>query len=166
MQMHGVAVIAGVAAFGVGGLWGIRGRLLPNRYILIALVLGFIQSASRSLPEFIGGVAVAVMAFPLLWLLVCRDFLGGGDAKMFPAASLLVPLHDLPTLMITIGISGGILALVFLVVRNSLGGAEAFPAILTPAPASPWSARDQVAAGLPYGVAIWTGLAATALWQH
>ena len=42
-----------------------------------------------------------------------HGFMGGGDAKLLAAVSLLVPAHVVPVLVLTIAIVGGVLALVY-----------------------------------------------------
>ena len=84
---------------------------------------------------FAGILAVGTVAF-------ARDLMGGGDVKLLAAAGLWVGFSAAPWLLAAIFIAGGVLALIYIIVRKLRGK----------------SRRE--AGRIPYGIAI----AAGALW--
>ena len=131
-------VIAAVADLG----W----RLIPN-WVPAALVLlfalamlsqGEVEELGHSLLVGLGVLAAGAALF-------AAGLFGGGDAKLFAAATVWTGLSGLPTLLLGTALTGGLLALLVLFWR----------AVLV------WLGRRPGAdRGVPYGVAI----AVAALW--
>jgi len=126
---------------------------IPN-WISVALALAFAPAAflaHESLPDI--GLSFAV-GFGVLVLTVgmfALGWLGGGDAKLMPAAALWVGLKGLAAFVIYTGLAGGALALALLALRS---------AWLRPfADAGPsWTKRLATPGeSAPYGVAIAVG---------
>ncbi len=61
------------------------------------------------------------MVFALCVLAWRWSLLGGGDVKLLAAVTPLVPPWDVPTLIAAIALAGGLLALLFIVLRWVLG---------------------------------------------
>ena len=134
---------------GLGGLLlaavsDLRTRLIPDHLVLWVLATG---GAARVLTEgWSSGFsfATAFAVFVPAAYLASREVIGGGDAKMLPAALLLAPWREDLDLLLAIALAGGLLAAAALVVgaRRKLGA---------PPPT------------LPYGVAILVGSAGVLL---
>jgi len=106
-----VVIAAAIAAMGFAGF---HGPLWQNAII------------------FAGILAVGTVAF-------ARDLMGGGDVKLLAAAGLWVGFSAAPWLLAAIFLAGGILALIYIIVRKLRGK----------------SRRE--AGRIPYGIAIAAG---------
>lgn len=119
---------------------------IPNALSLVllaafALVLPTL-SITTAAAHLSAGVAVLLAAS----LLFAADLWGGGDAKLFAAASVWIGWHELLAFLLLTAVIGALLALVLLAVRR----------LASPLPtAGRWYSRvlsrDE---GIPYGVAI------------
>ncbi|MEZ5776260.1 MAG: prepilin peptidase [Hyphomicrobiaceae bacterium] len=130
---------------------------IPNR-ISIVLVAGFVVVApfvGMSIEEFAMHVAAGSAVLALCFLMFARGWIGGGDAKVFAAASLWMGFDYLGVFTAYAAMGGGILTFVLLFFR------------LLPLPAfmarEAWLARlHHRQTGVPYGIAI----AASALFVY
>ena len=100
-------------------LTDIRARRVPNRLSAAVAVIGF---CSRALG---GGLAVSLLAavavFAVLYVFWLRGWLGGGDVKLLAACVFAVPAGSVGGLLLAVSLAGGILALVYLVLRPAVG---------------------------------------------
>jgi prepilin peptidase CpaA len=126
---------------------------IPN-WISLVLIGGFIPAA------FAGGLgfgeaglhlAVGVGALIAGMAMFAARWIGGGDAKLFAAASLWLGWQGLPPFLMITALAGGVLALALIAVRG--GWARAY------LPVGPqWVERLRQPDGdAPYGVAIAVG---------
>jgi prepilin peptidase CpaA len=137
----------------IAGLTDVTSFTIPNRVSLL-LVAGYALAApalGRPLPEIGVDIAVGLGALIVAIGLFSMGWIGGGDAKLFAAASLWLGWSGLPLFLMATALAGGALALVLLQVRAAwlrpyLSGGPAWLARL----AAPESA-------VPYGVAIAVG---------
>ena len=92
----------------------------------------------------------ALFAFALSvgLLLFARRWLGGGDVKLFAAVALWFDFHGAPYLLLAITIGGGLLGLLFIMVRRVLP--------LTMLERSNWACLKPKGP-IPYGIAIAAG---------
>jgi prepilin peptidase CpaA len=160
--------VAGLLGLGLATLTDLRSRIIPNTLVLGVVVAGgAARIATDGALSWISlGIALAV--FVPLALLAHRDMIGGGDAKMIAAATLLVEPPHVAPLLAAIVLSGGVLATGWLMAtRLRKVTASAKPAApgtgadapgLAPLPGSTQSADHEQ---LPYGVAILAGVAIT-----
>lgn len=129
----------------------INSHTIPN-WLNLAIAGLFLPAAAVSgIPlEIIGGHLLAAgLAFVVAFGLFSLRVFGGGDAKMIPAVMLwLGPAAAMPFLF-WMAIAGGACALLILAVRKTI------PVEYVPGPVR---APFQPAAGVPYGVAITTGV--------
>lgn len=133
-------------------------RTLPDGVSLALLLCG---TALRIEAGEMRGALVALGLVLALALLLWRaGWFGGGDAKLLPAASLLVPPLAVPELLLCIALLGGLLALPFLALRRR--GRQPVPPLDRSATltgrvvrAERWRLRR--GGPLPYGVAIAAG---------
>lgn len=107
-------------------------------HLLVAMAVPFLLAAAatdiaaRVVPNFVSatvavdGAAISGLGHDLshsLLAMLCvfvpaivfwrHGFMGGGDAKLLAAVSLLVPAHAVPSLVLAIALVGGGLALVY-----------------------------------------------------
>ncbi|MEZ5953338.1 MAG: prepilin peptidase [Hyphomonas sp.] len=132
-------------------LHDIHSLKIPN-WLNLTLAGLFIPAAVVSgLPlEVLGGhLLVGLAAFLVAFGLFAFNIFGGGDAKMIPAVMLWVGPAAWVEFVMGMAISGGILALIVLMVRKTV------PAVMVPgAIRAPFEEK----AGVPYGVAITAGV--------
>jgi prepilin peptidase CpaA len=122
---------------------------IPNR-ISMVLVAGFVLMAPLvgfSVEQFAMYVACGVVMMLVGMLLFSAGWIGGGDAKIFAAASLWFGFGNLLPFIAICAIAGGILTLGLLVFR-------CIPLPL-PLVRQTWLARlHDRKTGVPYGIAI------------
>ena len=121
---------------------------IPN-WIPVAMICGFFLAAVAkgglwSLATLLhASTGIAVLA--VVALLFFRGLIGGGDAKLIATASVWMGWPQLTPFLLVMALSGGVLALVWLVARRVTTSA------LTPS----WTHSYFTAArGIPYGVAV------------
>lgn len=86
-------------------------RMVPNS-VCAALAVdgGMIGGVGHDLPASLLAMLCVFVPAIVFWR---HGFMGGGDAKLLAAVSLLVPAHVVPSLVLTIALVGGALALVY-----------------------------------------------------
>ncbi len=146
--------LAGFAALMVAAaVTDFRRLMIPNGLVVALCVLWLLHvEGARGTPplaalEAIAGAALALTGGAVLF---ARDLVGGGDVKLFAAASLWTGTGALPSLLALTAVIGGGLALLFLtpVGPRLIGLRRAEP---VPAGAG---AQRLGRTPIPYGVAI------------
>lgn len=132
-------------------------RTISNYAVLAVALAGLIvrvEGGSASLAS-----VWAVMALvALLVLLYSRNLLGGGDVKLMAALSLALTATDCYRFVTATALSGGVLAMAYLLLRNVLPPLRCKPGaprLLRIAALEGWRIRR--GAPLPYGLAIAAG---------
>ena len=126
---------------------------IPNRISLILLAVFFPTALAlgRPLTEVGVDLGVGVAALVAAMAMFAAGWIGGGDAKLFAAASLWLGWMGLPTFLVVTAVSGGVLAVTLMNMRATW----LQPFFIT---APPWLTRlttpDEA---VPYGVAIAIG---------
>lgn len=93
-------------------------RTIPNGLVIALAIVGtLLRILDNSLPA---ALLTASIIFALALACWRCGWMGGGDAKLFGAAALLVPPSLAPSLIVGITLSGGALALVFLAARRRI----------------------------------------------
>ena len=137
----------------IAALTDITSFTIPNR-ISGLLFLAFFPAALvlfRPFGEIGVDAAIFLVALVAGMGMFAAGWIGGGDAKLFAAASLWLGLAAQPTFLLVTALSGGALAVLLMNARSSW-----VQPYLTGAP--PWLARLATpGADVPYGVAIATG---------
>ena len=122
---------------------------IPNA-IPLALALGYFASAAAlGLPaETVAfGLSCGLAMLAITFLMFCRDWIGGGDAKLAAAIALWMGWGALLEYAVSASICGGVLTLAILAVR-----AKPLPGALA---TWTWVARlCNPCAGVPYGIAL------------
>ena len=136
-------------------------RRIPNRMAGAVALVGLLRQVAAGgilLPAGLLAAGVVLLFASLLWL---RGLMGGGDVKLLAATALLVPVAQVPVLLLAVALAGGLLSLFHILARALLP--RRFPG---PAPkgavrrvlrCEAW--RIGRGAPLPYGVAIAAGAA-------
>lgn len=96
----------------------VRRRVIPN--VLAATVLGAgiclrLLSDPRA---FWASMIVGILLYVALAGLVHIEVLGGGDAKLGAASSFLVPVGEVPALLVDIALAGGVLSVICFLARR------------------------------------------------
>ncbi len=127
-------------------------RLTIPNWLNLSIAGLFVPAAAVSgLPlEMLGGhLMVAALAFLIAFGLFAFNIVGGGDAKMIPAVMLWLGPSASMEFLFTMAVTGGLCAMVILLVRQTI------PAAVVPGPIR---APFEEKAGVPYGVAIAAGV--------
>ncbi|HJS32148.1 MAG TPA: prepilin peptidase [Alphaproteobacteria bacterium] len=99
-----------------------RSYIIPNRLVLI-LIAAFVLAAPLLLPlpaimrHVLAGIGVLAVGLALFHF----RLLGGGDVKLFAAASLWVGLDLLVPQLLLVFLAGGVLSVVLLLLRTTWG---------------------------------------------
>lgn len=106
--------------------------------------------------RLISGLIAGVLVLALTLFLYAMRAMGGGDTKLATATALLVGVHNLGIFLITMALTGGLLAAYALLVRKQ---PNFLPAKLTEtSPPHAWLSQLKNGAGkVPYGIAIAVG---------
>lgn len=160
---------AGLAALLLCVRSDVKDRIIPNEYAAIVAACGLALAATGWLRQLWISLAVAFALLVSLGFLCRMGLLGGGDAKLISAASLLFPPGETGRLLVAIACAGGVLSCVYLLARWKLRRrAFAHPAVVRngrspPAENESLFAQEcaRIVAGkpMPYGVAIAGGVA-------
>lgn len=131
--------------------WDLATMTIPNWLSLTVAALFPVAAVAAGLPWW---VIAFNIGFGLAALLGCfflfnANVLGGGDAKLIPAAAMWTGAAGFAPFAIVMTLCGGLLALVLLVLRRLMKPAEGQPAFLN-------RLLDRKR-GAPYGVAIAAG---------
>jgi prepilin peptidase CpaA len=142
---------------GLAAVSDFRHRILPNRMALLTAVCGLairLMTDPRALGWSIG---IALLLLSVLGAAAGRQWIGGGDAKLMAAVTLLMPPGGVTALLLSIAISGGILSGLYLVAHalTRRAGARSRDAARYPAAIL----HIAMSRSVPYGVAIFAGAA-------
>ena len=122
-----VLLTIGVMLLAFAALHDIGFRTVPNRVPLMLLLLGAMLRFQQN--DFITALLCGLLMFAVTYVLWRFGWIGGADAKLLSASAMFIPPSVLPTMMIATSLSGGILALVYL-----LGGALVPRGTISPLP--------------------------------
>ncbi|MFN4177980.1 prepilin peptidase [Phenylobacterium sp.] len=164
---------AGLAGLALAAVTDLRSRLIPNTLVLWVIAAGGAARLLTAGPHAWLSLAIAGAVFAPLAVLAYRDLIGGGDAKMIPAATLLVEPSQTFGLLLAIAVAGGALS-AFYWAKGIVGRSTAPAGDLAGGAPEPSSSPSSLAAfvphpsapagvQLPYGVAILAGVAFTLL---
>lgn len=169
LQLFALASLALAAAIDV------KTRTIPNGLVLGIMTMGLAMRLLNSGAGALLSVAIAFTTLVALAALARRDQIGGGDAKLIAATTLLVEPSQILALITMIALAGGVLAILYFLRRLLLSYVKRrrtapgpFSGAHTHAPAAysatgsakPITDHDQ----LPYGVAILAGTALVFWW--
>jgi prepilin peptidase CpaA len=154
---------AGIGALATAASADLKARIIPDELTLWVAILGLGARACSDGWTSWESVLLAAGVVVVLGFLSRRNVMGGGDAKMIAAATLLFKPGLAPLFLLCTAVAGGALSIGYLtafsVVRPSSGLVG--PSLIdAPAPLGIFgSERARIAARepLPYGLAILAG---------
>jgi prepilin peptidase CpaA len=103
----------------IAAIGDLRSYTIPN-WLSISIVALFILHTIFVPPGFRAislHLAIAAAIFVGSTLLFIKGAFGGGDVKLLSSLALWVGLIDMPRLLLTMAIAGGILAIIVIIVR-------------------------------------------------
>ena len=161
-----------LAALFAAAVSDFRHRIIPNRLVELTAGCGVAVRLFKD-PTLVGlSLGIAAVLMLVLGLAAHRGWLGGGDAKLIAAVTLLVPLGEITLLLLIIAVAGGVLSAIYLVMHRA-ARQPAFATVRGARPQSIPSRRagtrlsDIIRVGesrsIPYGVAIFFGVAFVAV---
>ena len=114
-----IAIDATCGSFLVyAALHDVATRTIPNFIPAILVGFGFIHDIVANTTSLSAAVAGTVFAVALLvWR---AGLFGGGDVKLLTSASLLISPREVPMLLASIALIGGMLACMYIVARSIL----------------------------------------------
>ncbi len=162
LYLANTAVVLACMILLFAALHDIGTRTIPNWISVGVAVLGAVVRGCQH--DLLAGLASSLLVFATAAFLWRRGWMGGGDVKLLGACALLVAPRDACGFVILVALSGGGLALLYLLMAR-----------LVPSPRRPlpktlfrrllrveqWRISHRFA--LPYGVAIVAGGVATLL---
>ncbi len=157
-------IILALAAVGVALLliaaWvDVATRHIPNALVMLLLPLGVLRHVIES--DLLAAFGGALLVFAVAVFCWMRGWLGGGDAKLFGVAALLVPQQQMVGQVMVTVVFGGVLALLVMGLRPIAANQISVPcrtksAIFTRVwRVEAWRLRH--GGSLPYAVAIALG---------
>ena len=157
-----IVIFVSFASLFASAIHDVRVRVIPNTYVVLVAACGlFLSSLDSFQSVFFSLVASAAVLFVCVLLFQFR-LMGGGDAKLIPAACLLFPSNLIVTFLVVTAMMGGVLAMLVLsanFIRSRTTNGRA--------PQPDITDEDGVAEfgfqgwGIPYGVAIFSGVVIT-----
>ena len=95
-------------------------RIIPNAYVMLIAVAGAaLRLAADGASAWISAIA-AIAVFLTLKVLADRSIIGGGDAKLIAAVTLLVPADRVASLILCVVLAGGLVSCCYLIARALL----------------------------------------------
>jgi len=91
----------------------LRDRIIPNEAVILIAISGFALSLVTRPGSVWVSLLASVVLLGALWTLVYRDVLGGGDAKLIAAVTLIVPPDRIGLLLLEIALAGGVLSVAY-----------------------------------------------------
>jgi prepilin peptidase CpaA len=95
----------------------LKERIIPNELVVVVAVCGLLLGAMDRPAQLWLSVAVAFTALFALGMACRMDVLGGGDAKLISALTLMTPPGRVGALLLYIACAGGVLSCVYLSIR-------------------------------------------------
>ena len=106
--------LVGLLAVAISDL---KERIVPNRLVIL-IASGGVALRLLSAPELLWvNLLAAAVLFVVLGRLSHHDWIGGGDAKLIAAVTLLVPATDIGRLLFAIAMVGGLMSCTYLAAR-------------------------------------------------
>lgn len=119
-MLPGILLTIGLAALVDAVLVDLQRRIVPNRNVLLIAVCGLGLRLWFEPGLIWLNLLAAAFVLLVLGLLAHHEWIGGGDVKLISAVTLLFPLSDIGALLLGIAISGGVMGVVYLVMRETM----------------------------------------------
>lgn len=138
--------LAVTAALAWASLSDLKLRKIPNSCVLTIVALFALWAALRGGIGLQSSLIAAAISFTIGFGLYRLGVMGAGDVKLFSALALFAGLELLGTFALSTAISGGLVALSFMIIRPTRG-AVMFAL----------KGKGDYGPGIPYGIAISLG---------
>jgi prepilin peptidase CpaA len=145
----------------------LRFRIIPNRLVILIAASGLALNALSSPWSLWISLLAALLVLFGFGVLSHFNILGGGDVKLMAAVTLLVPPHQIGSLLMAIALAGGVLSVGYLasyhtMQRPSVARANSSQGSPQTIQGNRWLAneRARILAGksVPYAMAIMAGV--------
>jgi prepilin peptidase CpaA len=103
----------GVCLLLAAGLHDIAARSVSNTLIVALATCATLGAVAHG--HLATSILLSVFVFAAAVILWLRGFIGGGDAKLFGVAALLVPPAVIPAMLLDTAMIGGVLAIPYLI---------------------------------------------------
>lgn len=149
----------------------LRRRIIPDEASIAIAVSGFALSLIVRPGSAWISLAAAFVLLVALGQAARFRLIGGGDAKLIAAVSLLVPPDRIGVLLLAIAFAGGFFSLIYLALRRVLRGRRRSPPLLAGLGAfgrfvRAEYARIRLACTVPYSLAVFAGVVAYVLSEY
>ncbi|MGI4976303.1 MAG: A24 family peptidase [Janthinobacterium lividum] len=114
--LTGFATFASIAILLYAAASDILVRSVPNRVSVAIAGIGLSVDLARG--DAMSGLIVATLVFASTVLLWRLGAMGGADAKLIPAVTMLLPPSHAPELLVCVAFSGGLLSAFYLALRH------------------------------------------------
>lgn len=139
-----------------------RVRVIPNTCVVLVAACGLVLNALNGFETAAFSLAASVSVLFACVLLFQFRLMGGGDAKLIPAACLLFPSNQIVTLLVVTAMMGGVLAMLTLsasfIRSRATNGRPPQPDVPDDDGVAEFGFQGW---GMPYGVAIFSGVVVT-----
>ena len=139
-----------------------RVRIIPNTCVVLVAACGLVLNALNGFGSAAFSLAAAVAVLVACVLLFQFRLMGGGDAKLIPAACLLFPSNQIATFLVVTAMMGGVLAMLALsanfIRSRATNGRPPQPDVSDDGGVAEFGFQGW---GIPYGVAIFSGVVIT-----
>jgi prepilin peptidase CpaA len=159
-----ILVAAAISFLVLASLNDIARRIIPDTICLALAGIGILLRLGDG--HIFGAVLAAIIVFILSMACCLKGWMGGGDVKLLSASVLLVPPSQVFTCIFCIGIAGGMLALLYIVLRRLVPRPGPRPASLIARACRVEAFRIRRGGPLPYGVGIAAGAILVLLRSH
>jgi prepilin peptidase CpaA len=112
LLIHTISILAFGALLVAAAVEDVRGLTIPNRIPLGIIILypAYVLSANGPV-DWTGAAVLAAIVLVVGFVIFVRGYAGGGDAKLFVAASLWAGPALFPTFLVVTAIVGGAIAI-------------------------------------------------------
>ncbi len=94
-----------------------RRRIIPNEMVLVTMAAGIALRLSPGGGSLWLSTLGAALIFLILGVIAHFGAIGGGDVKLISAASLLVSVNHVGSLLLDVSMAGGVLSAIYVVAR-------------------------------------------------
>jgi prepilin peptidase CpaA len=156
-----VILFLGIAIFVVAAYGDVKTLRIPNSLVIAVAALGLLRLILIGDLSFaLYTVGASLLVFIVTFLLFWRGLCGGGDAKLLPAAALLIGYHDLFNFLVLMSLCGALVSLAVLATRRG-----ALFSLVIHVVHGPSEQSQKLQLAVPYGTAIAAGAIVTLLFQ-
>jgi len=159
---HSIALFVAILLLAIAAVQDARVRVIPNTCVVLVAVCGLVLNALNGFETAAFSLAAGVAVLFACVLLFQFRLMGGGDAKLIPAACLLFPSNQIITFLVVTAMMGGVLAMLALsanfIRSRTTNGRPPQPDVPDDDGVAEFGFQGW---GIPYAVAIFSGVVIT-----